>query len=308
MVSRKQSNMNLIKGSLLTLFIILNIIGCTPATPLITPTQEIKPSTSINLPWTATPSLTATLKPTKTVNPSPSSTLTATMVNTLVPELAKETIQPLLSKPLNCEEPCFWGIIPGKTSFDEAKKFFSHLGYIPFVGKDKYSGRDFYTIIVNNNEGELNAYVTLFPENNLVMNIEVTPDITQTIAGIHSNWIAYSPETLIKQFGKPSRVDIALDYGPNFVMIIIIYFEEQRLIAFYSGYNMIPDRPRSPILCPTTVPFDKVSLYMGENPPNPPLEGMPLEKATSLTIDQFTQLMMGDPQKACFLVNGELFK
>ncbi len=300
--------MNVIKGSGLILFLILNIIGCTQATPSIIPTQEIKTSSTINTRATITPSQIATPISTKSVSPSPSTTLTPTMVDTLEPELAQETIQPLFGEPLNCEEPCFWGIIPGKTSFNEAKNIFSHLGYIPFVGKDQYTGRDFYTITINNNEGELNSYVTLFPENNIVKNIEITPDITQTVAGTHRSWIAYSPETLIKQFGKPSKVGIALDYGPNFAMAMIMYFDEPQLIAFYGGYNMVPDRPNNPLLCPSTAPFDKVTLYMGENPPNPPLEGMPLEKATSLTIDQFTQLMMSDPQKACFTVNGELFR
>ncbi len=300
--------MKLIKESSVFLLLFLSLVGCNHETPLILPTQEIMPPTDTYSPTTITPFHTVTITPTVTVTPSPSITSTSILVNTLEPELAKKTIQPLLREPLNCEEPCFWGIIPGKTSFDEAKKFFNYLGYIPFVGKDQYSGRDFYTITINNNEGELNSYVTLFPENNIVKNIEITPDITQTMVGIHSDWIAYSPETLIKQYGKPSMVGIDLSYGPRFWMAMILYFDEPQLIAFYDGYNMVPDRPDNPFFCPSIAPFDKVTLYMGENPPNPPLKGMPLEKATSLTIDQFTQLMMDDPQKACFTVNGELFK
>jgi hypothetical protein len=217
-----------------------------------------------------------------------------------------ETIQPLLDNPLNCEEPCFWGIIPGKTSFDEAKDFFSHLGYTPFEGKDPNSGRDFYTITISNSENELNSYVILLPINNLVKNIEVKPHITQNTAGIHSDWIAYSPETLITQFGKPSRVEFAI--GPNFGIAMIMYFDEPKLIAFYGDYYMVPDSPDSPLFCPATAPFDMVSLLMGEDPPNPPLEGIPFEKATSLTIDQFTQLMLGDPQEACLTVDGDLFR
>lgn len=308
MVTRKRSNMNLIKESLLTMFLILNLIGCTYKTPLITTSKEIMPSTVISLPATITHSLIEIVISTKTVTPSPSITTTPTLVNTLEPEFVKETIQPLLGEPLNCEEPCFWGITPGKTPFDEAKNLFGQLGFIPFEGKDQYSGRDFYTITINNKVGELNSYVTLFPENNIVKNIEVTPVITQTVTGIHSNWIAYSPETLIKQFGEPSRVGIDLSYGPRFWIALIMYFENTKLIVYYDGYDLVPDHPNSPLLCPTTAPFDKVTLYMGENPPNPPLEGMPLEKATSLTIDKFTELMTGDPQKACFIVNGELFK
>jgi hypothetical protein len=97
---------------------------------------------------------------------------------------------------------------------------------------------------------------------------------------------------------------------------MILYFDDADLIALYSGYNMIPGRPHSPRVCPLTNPFDHVRLWMGQNPPNPPLTGspdpheksIPIEEATSITIDEFAQLMLGDPQQACFIVNGDAFQ
>jgi hypothetical protein len=88
-----------------------------------------------------------------------------------------------------------------------------------------------------------------------------------------------------------------------------MYFDDLDLIALYSGYNMIPDRPHSPLVCPLTAPFDHVRLWMGPNPPDPPtFISVPLEKATSLTNDEFTELMLGDPQQACFYLNGDEFQ
>jgi hypothetical protein len=250
----------------------------------------------------------ATLSPTITPNP----------VDTLEPEIARATLEPLLRKPLNCVVPCFWGIIPGKTGFDEARILFSRLGFTPFEGADRNdpsSGRYFYTIQYEFSIGR-DSSVTLYTSNNLVENIVITPDIIKQKEGSPREWIAYSPETLIQNYGKPSRVKIALDWGPNFVIVMILYFDDPDLIALFSGYNMIPDRPHSPRVCPLTAPFDHVRLWMGPNPPNPPLtgspdpleKGIPLEKATSLTIDQFTQLMLGDPEQACFIVNGDVFQ
>ena len=90
---------------------------------------------------------------------------------------------------------------------------------------------------------------------------------------------------------------------------MIMYFDNHDLIVLYSGYNMIPGRPRSPRVCPLTLPFDLVSLWMGPIPSDPPtFPTVTLMKATSLSLDQFTQLMMGDPQKACFIVNGNVFQ
>ena len=104
-------------------------------------------------------------------------------------------------------------------------------------------------------------------------------------------------------------MQFAIDNGPNYVIGMTMYFDDYDLIADYSGYNMFPDRPHSPRLCPLTAPFDHVRLWMGPSPQDPPsFETVALEKATSLTMDQFIQLMLGDPQKACFTLNGDMFQ
>ena len=83
---------------------------------------------------------------------------------------------------------------------------------------------------------------------------------------------------------------------------MIMYFDTPGLIVHYSGYNMTPES-----FCPMTAPFDFVRLWMGHNPPDTPsFETISLEDATSLTMDQFTQLMLGDPKKACFRVKEEV--
>ncbi len=277
---------------------ILAVTGCAPSDNTITPSQTNTPP-----PSTLTPTITAT-QPSPTVTP----TSTPTPVDTLEPEIASATLEPLLRDPLNCSEPCFWGIIPGQTDFEEAKLFFSRLGFIPFEGTDDEFGGQFYTISYETKNGE-DSSVTLLALSNKVESITITPRIIRQEEGSSREWIAYSPETLIKKFGPPSRVEWALDWGPNFVITMTMYFDSINLIAFYSGYNMIADRPRSPRVCPLTDPFDHVQLWMGENPPHQPsFETVSLEEATSLTIEQFTQLMLGDPQQACFVVNGDVFE
>ncbi len=197
---------------------------------------------------------------------------------------------------------------------DEARVFFSSLGYTPFEGTDPYSGKYFYSIAYESSIG-LDSYVTLYTANNLVENIVVAPEIVKQKEGSPRALIAYSPETLIKKYGRPADVRFALGLGPNLQIIMIMHFGgDYPLIALYSGYNMVPERTRSPLLCPLTAPFEHVRLWLGPNPPDPPLTGsldpleisIPLDKATSLTIDQFTQLMLGDPQQACFIINGDV--
>ena len=146
------------------------------------------------------------------------------------------------------------------------------------------------------------------------MNIEINPEIDKQVEGGSREWIAYSPETLIRKFGAPSRVQWAVDWGYiNMSIDFILYFDDLNLIAEYSGLysrdNMILEHPHSPRVCPLTDPIDFVRLWMGNRPPDPPaFETVPLEKATNLTIEQFTQLMLGDPQEACFVLNGDAFQ
>jgi len=62
---------------------------------------------------TSMPEITNTLEP----------TLTAIPKATLIPEEARKLVQELLENNGRCELPCWWGIIPGKTTWAEARSF-----------------------------------------------------------------------------------------------------------------------------------------------------------------------------------------
>src|SRR5258708_4265568 len=233
---------------------------------------------------------------------TPSPTATLIPFDTLEPAQVTEILQPLFNEPMNCSVPCFWGIIPEQTSLDEARIFFGRLGFTPFEGINPSSGRYFYTISYDSGTGH-DSSATFHTDfnNNLIENIVITPDIPKPKEGSPREWIAYSPETLIKRYGSPSSVRFTVrSYGlsgssPNIGINMIMYFDTSDLIVQYSGYTMNPKW-----FCPLTAPFDFVRLWMGHNPPDTPsFETEPLEKASSLTMDQFSQLMTGNPSNAC---------
>lgn len=281
------------------ILIILSAACGAPSTVSTLPVIPVPTQTSISL--TETPTA-----PTQTFTPTTIPTLSMTPLNTLKPIYVTETLQPLIKEPMNCAVPCFWGIIPGKTHLDENRIFFSKLGFMPFEGADQNSpssGIYFYTILYNSGNGSP-YHVTLYVSNNLVENIMLTPDIPKPKEGVPREWIAYSPETLIKRYGKPSRVQFSVGFTPLLGIDMIMYFDVPSLIVHYSGYLT-----NIKSFCPSTAPFDFVRLWMGRNPPNTPsFDTVPLEKATSLTMDQFAQLMAGDPKKACFTVNLNAFQ
>jgi hypothetical protein len=299
------------------LIVASTLTSCNTVNSTVPPTQIIQLSspTIRQISVTTAPSSTATpavtdmsalsSTPLATGNNIPS--VTPRPTDTLDPEQVKETVQSLLDEPMNCLLPCFWGITPGKTRLDEARTLFTQLGYAPFEGTDRSTGKDFLTIEYKLDSDRDHSHVSLLGKDNLVENIVITPQIESTREDGQRDWLAYSPETLIKRFGTP-KVELKFDRGPNYVIEMTMYFDAYNLVVNYSGYNLIPDRPQSPRLCPLTAPFDSVRLWMGKNPPNLPVEGVMLEKATSLSIDQFTELMLGDPEKACFVVNGDMFQ
>lgn len=292
----------------LSFFLILVFIlsGCTPVSQTIQPSQEAQHPSSTNL--LAMNTVAPTSTPTLAITETPSSTAIQTPLVTLRPENVKETMQPLLQDPMNCAIPCFLGITPGKTSLDTVRAFFSPLGFIHREGTDLNSGRDFYSIGYEDFIGR-DSHVTLYITNNLVENIYIMPEIIKQKEGSPRDWIAYSQETIIKKFGQPSRVDFYLAWpgSGGSEIIMNMYFYSSNLIVQYTGENMLDSSNHSPHLCPLTAPFDYVRLWLGPNPPNSPLAGVPLEQATSLTMDQFTQLMLGDPQNACFIINEDEF-
>jgi hypothetical protein len=221
-------------------------------------------------------------------------------------EQAKDTVKTLLRELVDCSAPCFWGIVPEQTTNEEARNIFHHLG-IQMASNVKdgkgFSGIDYAL------ESGLSIWVNLKVQNNIVKNIQIKINPEEQKVKDQRDWLAYSPETLIKRYGTPSRVDIGIDWGPNILFTMTLYFDDVDLIVDYSSTNFsYPNENRKLEVCPLTDQFDSAWLWMGKNPVDPPGQGVPLEKVTSMTLDEFSKLMTGDPNHACFIVNGDIFK
>lgn len=276
----------------LFLVIALGISGCVPAGSTTTPTQSETPVSSSTL-----------IPPTSTSTSTPTETSTATPPVTLEPEQAKETITTLLQDSVDCEAPCFWDITPGQTTLSEVINIFIHFGLQ--VKSTTYQGTDFYGIEYEFESG-LSISVVLTIQNEIVENLRIKMLPEKLSAGVPRMWSAYSPETLINRYGPPSKVDFSLDKGPNLAFAMDMYFDSVDLIVQYGITNIIPYQ-NSPQICPLTAQFDSVRVWMGKDPYAPPFELVPLEKATSMTMNEFADLMTGNPNKACFNIDATKF-
>lgn len=79
---------------------------------------------------------------------------------------------------------------------------------------------------------------------------------------------------------------------------MIMVFDEVDLIIGY-GYGKV--KPAEFVqVCPLEDNYELVSVWIGKDPKHPPFEGAPVDEAASMTIAEFADLMLGDPDEACF--------
>jgi hypothetical protein len=294
----------------LILIMVLGLAGCKPPSAAIEPTEVSQPPSPTVIPSTSTPTSFPTITPTitpitptPTMKPSSTPTVTPTPLDTLEPAKVYETITAVLRDPGDCIAPCFWGIVPGKTTYDEANQFFYHLGISPYNSTNNGKDYTYHEYQLNN---DLRIAITLRLQDNLVESLQIGL-VTETRNGkAESDWMAYSPSAIIKKYGKPSKVDFSWNLeGGNTTFYMTLYYDDYDFIVMFHS----PDgpEPTSPAECPLTVKYDYIFLWIGKNPPYPPGRGAPLDEATSLTMDEFVNLMTGDPGNSCFNLNIDAF-
>lgn len=231
-------------------------------------------------------------------------TPTVTPKPTLQPEEARKIIQERFNTISDCAAPCFWDITPNKTTLDEAQDIFSHLGLI---------------ITENNNvhfsvDDVLSGLISLDANDNLVNSVSVSIDTEHDLNETYRSWFAYSPESLIAQYGTPTKVEIIGSYVMDKVVFaespkwysMNIYFAKQNLIVYYEDGEFEPENS-SYLACPLTNKFRYVKLWFGENPKFPPPSTYPLEEVSQINLEEFARLMKEKVDSACFELNEKIF-
>jgi hypothetical protein len=231
-------------------------------------------------------------------------TMMPTIEATLDATGTKETLTKYLENSGSYSSPCFLSIYPGKTTVSEMKEILTHIGLPLWISVNK--NEEFYEVNYEfDNDLSLNGVFIV--QDQLVKNIKIGIGLETVEARDVRNWSAFSPETLIDRYGMPSEVTIALDWGPSSLFEMNVYFKTVDLIVQYVGYDFLPVRSKSMIFCPFVAPIEYIRIWMGKDPQYPPLEAVSFEKATLLTMEEFSKLMTGNPDQACFIINGEVF-
>jgi len=271
-----------------------NINNTTPATSL--PTQT-------SIPITETP-----IPPTRTITP----TFTPTVYPTLSPVERQKEITALLQTNSNCSKPCFWGIRPGISNFDEAVAFLKSMGKMGIDGNKNFI-RYYNVSFTYKDQIHIGLAMT---GGSSVDEINVDLQGLQGRDITNSDWLAFRPDSILKNYGIPSRVEFYLSIGPSSdggvinpspYMYGFIFYYQQMVINYYGG-SVNPSSNTH--LCPlVNHQIEQTKIWLGrvliDNPQR--IKGIDLGELTTLSIDKFYALMTGDPKNACVNLNFSKF-
>jgi len=217
---RKESALLLLL--LLPLFI---LASCGPAEPVATSVPSGAPTAAVaavasprpvgTLRPTLTPAPSSTPTPRPTLTPRPSSTTTPlptqapTALPTLPPAQQQAFVLEMVRTNGGCDLPCWWGITPGETSWDEAQALFLEggldisRGQLDLVGPSPEGG----------------------PVGMLTINFRQAAGVVQRVQAYSASgyaalwgdfdaaWQRFAPHRILSRYGIPSQVYLVAEVG-----------------------------------------------------------------------------------------------
>ncbi len=182
------------------------------------PTETVVEPTRLQPSPTSTHSPAPTQTPTSTLTPYP----TLPPLPTLPLSERDAEIQWLMTTNKHCRLPCWWGLVPGESSIQEAVQFFQRLGgYIDVQPAHSESIDDFYYISLHNPGTDDSFGCVLGVDDGVIQNISTDGDI---------NRYSFQIRQLLAEYGAPTEV---------FIREVTYLSEEERTKSRYDGYEIV---------------------------------------------------------------------
>ena len=233
------------KLQVIILFVFL--VSCSSnqtASPTAIP--EILPVTGSLTTETVAPP-TETLTPTLTAAPIFTSAPTLEPLPTFFPDDGMEKLQSWLQGTFDCLLPCWGGIIPGKTTWQEAKQLLEQMTGFSTVNVSENGSCDFgpcngiaWSLYPQTlAEG---VFYTKFPENIVhSININIQNEGTQKTnllrnVGLQEVFIWYGAPPVLLFRAEPDRE------GDKFLEVIMVYPERQFIIRYLKLADLVDDK------------------------------------------------------------------
>jgi hypothetical protein len=293
--------------------------------------QTEQPTTTTATPMRPTSTATSTYTVrTQTESPKVTSTQTATPTNThlptigLKPTLSVRQVEQVLDllQDETCQLPCYLGIIPGQTKFNDANQKLKSMGAtiygeleLPY--EDEIMNAYYFTLDVDITSESVGHNVKLYVYEEIVFRMEV--DISGPLSKLfYEYWSRYSITTIMENNGLPDAVYISSKQraGNN----VWFLFQES---GFFMGNKGI-DREDN-LACPgfrrditrsiymllfdpsyhealsASSELDYISMFSFQDGlwQNDTDNIVPIELILGVELDQFHEKMLADPEK-CF--------
>lgn len=291
---------NQIKRAITMVFICITSVSCNSVnTPIAITASELPATNTMSLPilsqtpsFTSTAFLTQTLEPIATLTPMP----------VLSQQDSESEIKELLQNDTDCKMPCFLGVIPEKTTVDELKNIFNHFG----VPLHDYQGKGLAYAIEQSPISEVPPQAIFHIDNEVIQSIRVYPN------GLNQfEWSIYSPSSILKRFGTPSKVTFGLQviHEPTPTpwkgwYHMTFYYDNLGIIINYGDPEIVLDELIT--ICPNKDKFIGNRIWLGNSPYYPPSqdEDGSLETVTSFTLESFKEYLLLGPG-ACFYLKRD---
>lgn len=299
--------------------IVVLMTACIPGAATVAPHRPSPMPTSAE--QTTMPTVTATTD----VMPSPvPPTSTATLTPTLTASEREARVVEWLETNAGCELPCWWGVVPGATTWRETQRLLQSVGARTLPEKKPDGTVVHGTGGFDFDERSIYNGVSFIERAGVIDAIHLHAESPLNPDGFQTAWMRYSPHNLMRRYGKPSRVLVKSAYSvptdpadPRVGYSLWLIYDH---LGFLIGYEGVVAYEPVYHICPR---FDggediaRIEAYLqspaGELPLNEAIESYrlfpryfrTLEVVSGLSIDEFYALFAQTETPACFDAPGD---
>ena len=164
---------------------------------------------------------------------------------------AQERLHMLLSTNGGCDLPCFWGILPGETTFDYAEAFFSSFHAVIKIPPEYWDGSfPTYSVplqFIDSRNRPMDLSVNITTDNEEVRRLDLYA-AAKSGEDFSSSWSSYSLRSIFSQLGVPDQITINLsiqgvEYSPGYSLLIV--YQKARTAIWLAG-----ERYSENVICP----------------------------------------------------------
>jgi len=205
-----------------------------------------------------------------------------------------------------CSGPCFWGISPGVTGFDQAVDFLRTLKATQ-LEENKYGTLTYNDCFLY--KGEKIAICLIFSGTN-----DRIPSLWAKVVGLQylnitgKDWLAFRPDNFLKTYGPPVHILITMAQGQEGLVVYGMIFLYDQMYIQYNGSQAIFLPNQILHACPiVNHNISQFTLVLGKYDEQDLKGWVDLTQMSSITVDRFYKILTGDPDLACFNLDYQKF-